>query len=59
MIDDPQTTTRIIALQEKLNKQKDKHMEEVKTALRNFRASIDEKLSYLRTSNAKFRFSFT
>lgn len=33
-------------------------MEDVKITLRNFRAKIDDRLSALRSSNAKFRFSF-
>lgn len=49
---------RLIALQEQLSKQRDKHMENVKVTLRNFRVKFDDTLSYLRNSNAKFRFSF-
>jgi hypothetical protein len=33
-------------------------VDDVKVTLRNFRAKIDDKLSWLRSSNAKFRFSF-
>lgn len=47
-----------MALQDQLNRQKEKHIEEVKTTLRNFRANFDDTLTYLRNSNAKFRFSF-
>lgn len=49
---------RMTHLQDQLNRQRDKHIEEVKTTLRNFRAKFDDTLSYLRNSNAKFRFSF-
>ena len=49
---------RLTALQEQLGRQRDKHMDTVKTTLRNFRAKFDDTLSYLRNSNAKFRFSF-
>ena len=47
-----------MSLQDQLNKQKDRHMESIKVTLRNFRAKFDDTLSYLRNSNAKFRFSF-
>ena len=49
---------RLATLQEQLLHQRDKHMENIKTSLRNFRSKFDETLSYLRNSNAKFRFSF-
>jgi hypothetical protein len=49
---------RLTALQDQLGKQRDKHMESVKSTLRNFRAKFDDTLSYLRNSNAKFRCSF-
>jgi hypothetical protein len=49
---------RLATLQEQLLHQRDKHMENIKTTLRNFRSKFDETLSYLRNSNAKFRFSF-
>lgn len=49
---------RLIHLQDQLNRQREKHIEDVKTTLRNFRAKFDDILSYLRNSNAKFRFSF-
>lgn len=49
---------RLLTLQEQLNKQRDKHMENVKITLRNYRTKFDETLSYLRNSNAKFRSSF-
>jgi hypothetical protein len=49
---------RLMALHEQLRRQKDKYIEDIKTRLRNFRAQIDETLSMLRNSNAKFRFSF-
>lgn len=49
---------RLTNLQDQLNKQKDRHIDDVKTTLRNFRAKFDDTLSYLRNSNAKFRFSF-
>ena len=49
---------RLVALQEQLGKQRDKHMDSVKTTLRTFRAKFDDTLAYLRNSNAKFRFSF-
>jgi hypothetical protein len=48
----------LMALTEQLRRQKDKYIEDIKTKLRNFRAKIDETLSMLRNSNAKFRFSF-
>jgi hypothetical protein len=51
-------SSRLQALQDQLNRQRDKHMENIKTSLRNFRSKFDETLSYLRNSNAKFRFSF-
>ena len=51
-------SSRLQALQDQLNRQRDKHMENIKTTLRNFRSKFDETLSYLRNSNAKFRFSF-
>ena len=51
-------SVRLVALQEQLGKQRDKHMELVKVTLRNFRAQFDDNLSYMRNSNAKFRFSF-
>ena len=49
---------RLMALNEQLRRHKDKYIEDIKTKLRNFRAKIDETLSMLRNSNAKFRFSF-
>lgn len=49
---------RLTTLQDQLGKQRDKHMESVKSTLRNFRAKFDDTLSYLRNSNAKFRCSF-
>ncbi|RNA29598.1 coiled-coil domain-containing protein [Brachionus plicatilis] len=49
---------RLTNLQDQLNKQKDRHIDDVKTTLRNFRAKFDDTLSFLRNSNAKFRFSF-
>ena len=49
---------RLATLQEQLLHQRDKHMENIKTSLRSFRSKFDETLSYLRNSNAKFRFSF-
>ena len=49
---------RLITLKEQLNNHLDKHMEHVKTTLRNFRAKYDETISYLRTANAKFRLNF-
>ena len=47
-----------MTLQDQLNRQKERHIEDVKTTLRNFRANFDDSLTYLRNSNAKFRFSF-
>lgn len=49
---------RLTNLQDQLNKQKERHIDDVKTTLRNFRAKFDDTLSNLRNSNAKFRFSF-
>ena len=42
-----------------MNKQRDKYQDSVKSTLRNFRSELDETLSYIRSSNAKFRVSFT
>ena len=50
---------RLIKLQERLARQKERHVENVKLILRNFRTAFDNTLSQLRNSNAKFRFSFT
>lgn len=49
---------RLISLQEQLIRDRDKHMEDVKAALRSHRTKFDETLQYLRNSNAKFRRSF-
>lgn len=51
-------TLRLTNLQDQLNKQKERHIDDVKTTLRNFRVKFDDTLSNLRNSNAKFRFSF-
>ena len=51
-------SVRLIALQEKLLKDRDTYMEDVKAALRTFRTKFDETLQYLRNANAKFRKSF-
>jgi hypothetical protein len=49
---------RLMSLKDQLNKQLDSHTDFVKATLRNFRAKYDETISYLRTSNAKFRANF-
>lgn len=49
---------RLISLQEKLVKDRDSHMENVKSTIRTYRTKFDETLQYLRNSNAKFRKSF-
>ena len=50
------TKSKILnGLHDQLNKQKDRHMDNVKAELRNFRTELDETLSFLRSSNVKFR----
>jgi hypothetical protein len=51
-------SVRLIALQDKLLKDRDLYMEDVKATLRAFRTKFDETLQYLRNANAKFRKSF-
>lgn len=48
----------LVGLHEQLNKQKDRYMDSVKAELRGFRTELDETLSFLRSSNVKFRVSF-
>ncbi|CAF0926257.1 unnamed protein product [Adineta steineri] len=52
------TTTRLVALQERLAKKRDTFMENVRISLRNFRQQFDEAMQCLRHANASFRESF-
>jgi hypothetical protein len=52
------TTGRLLALQDRLKKQRKTFMEHIRTTLREFRKRFDDVMQYLRQANAKFRKSF-
>lgn len=52
------TSHRLLVLQDRLDKQRDTFMENIRITLRNFRKRFDELMQYLRDSNVKFRRTF-
>ena len=49
---------RLAVLQDRLTKQRDDFMEQIRTTLRDFRKRFDDVMQYLRQANMKFRKSF-
>ena len=52
------TSGRLAALQDRLTKQRDMFMDQIRNSLRNFRKRFDDVMQYLRQANIKFRKSF-
>ena len=52
------SSARLAVLQDRLTKQRDDFMGQIRTALRNFRKRFDDVMQYLRQANMKFRKSF-
>ncbi|CAF0808765.1 unnamed protein product [Rotaria sordida] len=52
------TSNRLLALQDRLQKQRDTLMNNIRVSLRSFRKRFDDSMQYLRQANAKFRKSF-
>jgi len=52
------TSGRLLALQDRLGKKRDRFMESIRVSLRNFRKRFDDAMQYLRDANVKFRKSF-
>ncbi|CAF4534188.1 unnamed protein product [Rotaria sp. Silwood1] len=52
------TSNRLLALQDRLQKQREALMNNIRTSLRSFRKRFDDSMQYLRQANVKFRKSF-
>jgi hypothetical protein len=52
------TSGRLLALEDRLKKQRNTYMEHIRLSLRNFRKHFDDIMQYLRQANVKFRKSF-
>lgn len=52
------TSNRLTALQDRLGKQRDGFMSNIRGSLRDFRKGFDDVMQYLRQANIKFRKSF-
>ncbi|CAF2342055.1 unnamed protein product [Rotaria sp. Silwood2] len=52
------TSNRLLALQDRLQKQRDTLMNNIRISLRSFRKRFDDSMQYLRQANVKFRKSF-
>lgn len=52
------TSHRLLALQDRLVKQREDFMNTIRMSLRNFRNRFDDIMQYLRQANVKFRKSF-
>jgi len=52
------TSGRLLALEDRLIKQRNTFMDHIRVSLRNFRKHFDDIMQYLRQNNFKFRKSF-
>ncbi|CAM4857478.1 unnamed protein product [Rotaria socialis] len=52
------TSNRLLALKDRLDKQRTILMDDIRTSLRGFRQRFDDSMQYLRQANVKFRKSF-
>ncbi|CAF5208317.1 unnamed protein product, partial [Rotaria magnacalcarata] len=52
------TSNRLLALKDRLDKQRTILMDDIRTSLRGFRKRFDDSMRYLRQANVKFRKSF-
>lgn len=52
------TSGRLLALEDRLKKQRDTFIEHIRMSLRSFRKHFDDIMQYLKQTNVKFRKSF-